>query len=296
MDMLGGGAGRSRPGTLLSLESMRKARSRSALQAAVRSRCQTVPLGDHTALCRVLGRYKMLVDTRDLGLAPHLMLDGYWEAWCTEFMLRRIRPGQVAWDVGANLGYYALLMADLVGATGRVVAVEPNPRLATLCGQSLALNGFWHTAEVRQVAAADESGATLRFRAALSDPKNGRLLSAGDGDAPGPAEDTLDIEVPAMRLDDLAEGPVDFLKIDVEGAEEMVWAGMQGLLDRSPAITVLMEFNPGRCRAAEATLAQIASRFPLRELTLRGPVAEVAIPEILRRREDTLLVLTKGAA
>lgn len=294
MDMLGGAAGRSLPGTLLTLRELRTAASRRVLEAAVRSRCQAVTLDAHTALCRVLGRYKMLVDTRDLGLAPHLMLDGYWEIWCTEFMLRRIRPGQVAWDVGANLGYYALLMADLVGKDGRVLALEPNPRLAKLCGQTLALNGHWHTAEVRRIAAADDSGGMLRFRAAFSDPKNGRLVAADDAAEPGIDDDTLEVAVPTMRLDDLAEGPVDFLKIDVEGAEEMVWAGMQRLLDRSPGITVLMEFNAGRCRAAEATLAEIAARFPLRELTLEGPVAEIAAAEILRRTEDTLLVLTNG--
>ncbi len=294
MDMLGGGAGKPLPGTLLTQKELRNAPSRRALEAAVRSRCQAMPLDAHTALCRVLGRYKMLVDTRDLGLAPHLMLDGYWEMWCTQFMLRRIRPGQVAWDVGANLGYYALLMADLVGRDGHVLALEPNPRLAKLCGQTLALNGHWHNAEVRRIAAAAESGATLRFRTTFSDPKNGRLLAPDDAEASGSDDDTLEIAVPTMRLDDLGDGPVDFLKIDVEGAEEMVWAGMQRLLDRSPDITVLMEFNAGRCRAAEATLAEIAARFPLRELTLKGPVAEVTAAEILRRTEDTLLVLTKG--
>jgi FkbM family methyltransferase len=214
--------------------------------------------------------------------------------WCTEFMLHRIRPGQVAWDVGANLGYYAVLMAELVGRQGRVLALEPNPRLAKLCGQTLALNGHWHTAEVRRIAAADESGGTLRFRTTFSDPKNGHLLAADEAAAPGIDDDTLEVAVPTMRLDDLSEGPVDFLKIDVEGAEEMVWAGMQRLLDRSPGITVLMEFNAGRCRAAEATLAEIAARFPLRELTLQGPVAAVTAAEIMRRVEDTLLVLTNG--
>jgi FkbM family methyltransferase len=292
MDMLGGSAGKRLPGSLLGLKDLRAAVSRRALEAAVRSRCQVVPLDPQTVLCRVLGRYKFLVDSRDLGLGPHLMLDGYWEAWCTEFMLRRIRPGQVAWDVGANLGYYAVLMADLVGQQGRVLALEPNPRLATLCARTLHLNGFWHNAEVKRVAAAATSGETLRFRAAISDPKNGRLVdaalpAAGDWD-----DDTIEVAVKAMRLDDLTDGVVDFLKIDVEGAEEQVWAGMQGLLDRSPAITVLMEFNALRCQAAERTLAEIAARFPLRELALSGKVIPVTPAEIMPRREDTLLVLT----
>jgi len=294
MDMLGGALGAGSPGSLLSLKYLRGSASRRAREAAIRRRCHAVALDPHTVLCRVLGRYKFLVDSRDLGLSPHLILDGYWESWCTEFMLRRIRRGQVAWDIGANLGYYAVLLADLVGPEGRVVAVEPNPRLATLCARSLALNGFWHNAEVRRLAAAAASGEMLRFRAMTSDPKNGRLIDAALLEGAEGQEDMLDIAVPTIQLDDLAEGPVDFVKIDVEGAEEQVWAGMQGVLDRSPAITVLMEFNALRCRAAEAMLGQIAARFPLRELAMNGKVIPVVPADILLRREDTMLVLATG--
>jgi FkbM family methyltransferase len=284
---------RPEPGTLLTLDDLRAAVPRPVLQAAVRARCQTVTLDPHTVLCRVLGKYTFLVDSRDLGLAPHLMLDGYWEMWCTEFMLRCIRPGQVAWDVGANLGYYATLMADLVGRQGKVLALEPNPRLALLCERTLALNGFWHTAAVNRAAASDRAG-TLRFRAALSDPKNGHLLPGNAPAADAGDEDTLEVAVRALPLDELAEGPVDFIKIDVEGAEELVWAGMQRVLDRNPDITVLMEFNALRCQAPEETLRAIADRYRLRELRLDGALHRVTIAEILPRREDTLLVLSRG--
>jgi FkbM family methyltransferase len=282
-------------GTLLTLDDLRAGGPRTALQAAIRARCQTVTIDAHTVLCRVLGKYKFFADSRDVGLSPHLMLDGYWEMWCTEFMLRRIRPGQTVWDVGANLGYYAVLMADLVGPQGRVVALEPNPRLALLCERSLALNGFWHTATVRRAAATDRGDATLRFRAPITDPKNGHLLF---GSAPPPADeqddDTLEVAVRTVRLDDLAEGPVDFIKVDVEGAEDRVWAGMQGVLDRSPDITVLMEFNAFRCQAPETTLREIAARFPLRELGFDAELHPMTIADILTRREDTLLVLARG--
>jgi FkbM family methyltransferase len=281
-------------GHLLTLDDLRANLPRHELEAAIRARCQAVAVDGETILCRILGRYKFFADGRDHGLSPHLILDGYWEYWCTDFMLRRIRPGQVAWDVGANLGYYALLMSDLVGPEGRVLALEPNPRLADLAARSLSLNGFWPPrAEVRRLAASDESGRTLRFRAALADPKNGRLVAGAAPAESGDAGDELDIAVRAMRLDDLTEGAVDFLKIDVEGAEEAVWRGMQRLLDRSPRITVLMEFNALRCREPEATLRDIAARFPLRELRLDAAIHGVHIADILGRTEDTLLVLMR---
>lgn len=220
------------------------------------------------------------------------MLDGYWEMWCTEFMLRHIKNGHVVIDVGANLGYYTVLMSGLVGPQGRVTAVEPNPRLAELCQQNIDLNGFWHTARLVRQAASDTTGARLRFQALISDPKNGRLLP---GTAPErPADHLLDTMVETIRLDDLVEGPVDFIKIDVEGAEEQVWAGMQQLLHRSPDVTVLMEFNAQRCSRAEQTLMQMEALFPLRELGLNGAVARLDRASVLSRTEDTLLVLTRS--
>jgi len=275
--------------SVLTLEQLRGL-LRPDFENAVRGRCLAVQVDSWTVLCRVLGRYKLMVDSRDLGLAPHLMLDGYWEMWCTELMLRQIRPGMVAVDVGANLGYFSVLMADLVGAGGRVVAVEPNPYLATLTERNLALNGFQHTARVERIAAA-AAAQDLAFRYRTSNPKNGHVVEAAG--APPHDGDTAQITVRGRRLDDVIGGPVDFIKIDVEGAEEQTWAGLTRTLDASPDIIVLMEFNPARCRTPEAALAEFAARFPLRELTLDHGVQPVAPADVMSRDEDTLLVLTR---
>lgn len=221
------------------------------------------------------------------------MLDGYWEMWCTEFMLRHARAGHVAIDVGANLGYYTVLLGEIVGKSGKVLALEPNPRLAELCEKNVALNGFWHNTQVRRVAASDKADTSLRFLASVSDPKNGRIVP---DDVPfGPEAGLAEFAVPTIRLDDVVEGPADFIKIDVEGAEEQVWAGMQQLLRRSPDVTVLMEFNARRCARAAETLTEIKAQFPLRELCLTGEVTQLDPATVLSRTEDTLLVLSRSA-
>jgi FkbM family methyltransferase len=268
------------------------AAGRGVLAAAIRARCHTVPVEENTVLCRALGRYKLLVDSRDFGLAPHLMLDGYWELWTTRFIARLLKPGGVAWDVGANLGYFSVLMADAVGSGGRVIAFEPNPRLALLAARNLAMNGMSAWSEVRRAAVAARSGGTLRLRADFSDPKNGRVVDPGAGLEL--AEDVLEVAAPTTRLDDVEPGRVDFIKIDVEGAEEAVWAGMQGTLDRNPGVTLLLEFNAARCREPARLVAEIAGRFPLRELRLDGRVVPVEANAMFDRTEDTMLVLTKG--
>lgn len=265
-----------------------------ALGAAIRARCHSIPIDGTTQLCRVLGRYKMFVDSRDLGLAPHLMLDGFWELWTTRFIANRLKPGMVAWDVGANLGYFSVLMADVVGASGRVLAFEPNPRLALLASRNLALNGCSAWSEVRRTAVTDGTRAVLRFRADLADPKNGRLLGL-DAEEPAEADEVLEIAVPATRLDEVEAPRVDFVKIDVEGAEEAVWAGMGGVLDRNPGITLLLEFNAGRSADPAAFAGDIARRFPLRELGVDGRIVPVEAAALLDRGEDTMLVLSRKA-
>jgi FkbM family methyltransferase len=280
-------------GSLLTRAQLATIEPRHLFEAAIRARCQAVMIDGQTVLCRMLGRYKLYVDSRDEGLAPHLMLDGYWEMWCSEFMLRHVKDGQVAIDVGANLGYYTVLLAELVGPRGKVFAVEPNPRLAELCEKNIAVNGFWRNTQMVPLAASDRTGVTLRLQARVSDPKNGRVLP---DEAPiAPMAGVLDLAVQATRLDDLVPGAADFIKIDVEGAEEQVWNGMQGLLDRSPHVTVLMEFNAQRCLRPRQTLAEIAGRFPLRELGLDGVVRSLDPADVPERTEDTLLLLSRDA-
>ncbi len=162
---------------LVTTAQLRAIGSRVAAEGMMRARCMVVPVDPITALCRVLGRYKMYVDLRDTGFAPHLMFEGYWEYWITDFMWRNVKPGQVAVDVGANHGYYTLLLADLVGPGGKVHAFEPNPRLAELLDRNIAVNGFWHVAEARAAAAGDRDGDTARLVVPVRDPKNAHLVA-----------------------------------------------------------------------------------------------------------------------
>lgn len=224
-------------------------RSRMWNQAVIRSQCYNAYLGDQTSLCRVLGRYRMYVDTADLGLSSHLLSEGYWEMWHTEAMVDLVRPGMTAVDVGANLGYFTLLMADLVGPTGRVHAFEPNPAIAERMRKSLYVNGFSARTTVHQMGLADRAGEFGLF-IPPDDPKNGRLVRLHN-----PA---LSVRIALDRLDaipGLLEA--DFIKIDVEGAEEKVWRGMAALLESGRPLTVVLEFVADRYKDPAAFIADI---------------------------------------
>jgi hypothetical protein len=86
------------------------------------------------------------------------------------------------------------------------------------------------------------------------------------------------------------------VKIDVEGAEEAVWRGMQGLIERSPGIKILMEFNPHRCADARGVLAEMVTRFPLREVNFEGRAVPCSPGGLLARGEETMLYLSNSEA
>jgi FkbM family methyltransferase len=272
---------------------LRALNDRAAAEGMIRARCMVVPVDPITAICRVLGQYKMYVDLRDTGFVPHLMFEGYWEYWISAFMWRNVKPGQVAVDVGANHGYYTVLLADLVGVAGKVHAIEPNPRLVELLERNVSVNGFWHVAEVRAAAAGDTDGGVLPLVVPLRDPKNGFVVQAGDP-MPEGLDPALFIrhEVPVVALDTAVPGQANFVKIDAEGAEEHVWYGMQRLIARSPGIGIILEFNPLRCIDPLSTLGVIASRFPLREITFDGVAIPCTIAQVMDRRDDTILYLS----
>ena len=242
--------------------------SRDAFERAVRKEVRTVYLGNDRALTRILGRHKIFLQTVDHGFACHLMIDGFWEAWVTQFLARVVLPGMTVVDVGANFGYFTLLLADGVGETGSVLAVEPNPEAATMLCESVALNGFEARTRVSACALGDAPGTALLF---LPDhePKNASIVdnmySLGG----------RTIETPVRTLDELAsDGPrIDFIKIDAEGSEPRIWAGMQEIVRRDRP-RLLLEFNARRCIEPRTFLDGLMAAYgPPHELSGDGDLA-----------------------
>jgi FkbM family methyltransferase len=232
---------------------------RTALESAVRALTKIVWLGDDRILCRILGRFKFYVDAGDQGLAPHLMMDGFWEMWLTQFLCRHIRRGWTVVDVGANYGYYSVLMADLVGRKGCCIAVEPNPAVAAELANNLAINGFSARARVAALALGSGAENALRFHIPLGEPKNARVVAADWTHDPGQGRV---IDVPAGTLDALAADlpAVHFVKIDAEGAEHEIFRGMADILVRDRP-DMILEFNYRRIADPEGFLDEITRHY-----------------------------------
>ncbi len=201
--------------------------------------------GDHTALVATRWGAKMLVDTRDAAISAWIVLDGLWETHVTGWLQQTLRPGQTFVDVGANAGYFTLLGGQLVGPTGRVVAVEAHPGLAELLRRNVVMNGLY-------------GYVTTWHRAAWSSPTtlqlHQRLHSSGASSVGAIGQEALNrlgdteemVEVQAVPVDDLLVGlpPVDVLKMDIEGAELQAFTGLTRTLEASPRIAVMFEWAP----------------------------------------------------
>ncbi len=252
---------------------------RTDLELACRRASVTRYLGDNTALTRVLDTFNMFVDTRDRSIAPHLMVDGYWEMWLTGAVVNFVQTSMRCIDVGANLGYYTLLLAELVGEHGLVQAFEPNKRLADLLLDSVKMNGYGSIVDVRDFAAgAEEYKATLSVESA--DMGGGKVSEHGQKGVP----------VEVVPLDEYGGGlAYDFIKIDVEGYEGRVWSGMPRIIENSPNLNVMMEFDPNGLErvdgpgAAQDLLLEIqASGMKLHSVTTTGQIVPVSAEEAVK--------------
>jgi FkbM family methyltransferase len=218
-------------------------------------------VGDGRAWVRTTWGGKLLVDTRDLLLAPWLLLDGGWEPEVTAFIQATLKPEGVFVDVGANLGYYSILAGSLVGWGGKVYAFEPNPKLYDLLRKAVIAN--WMTSFVTsERIAVYEDTRVVDFFVSAHFAGNSTLapLQVGEGEVDAIAK----MEVQAISLDeyfaDIAR-PIDMVKIDVEGAELQVFRGMRGVLERNRDVVVVCEWSQGQLRDSGTDPGELLTEF-----------------------------------
>ncbi|MDA8045861.1 MAG: FkbM family methyltransferase [Actinomycetota bacterium] len=214
--------------------------------------------GDHTALVATRWGAKMLVDTRDAAIAPWLVLDGMWEPHVTSWMQSALGRGQVFVDVGANVGYFTLLGAQLVGQEGLVVAVEAHPELAAILQRNVVINGVYGYVTCHQKAAWSEN-TELQFniRENFAGNSSAGTIAAADMTRLGDTERPVTVD--AVVLDDLLQHlpRVDVIKVDVEGAEVHVFQGLRRTLAANPQAVVMFEWAPAQIESVGDTPAQL---------------------------------------
>lgn len=186
--------------------------------------------------------------SQDQHVSRRIREDGIWEPYETSLLLRFLRPGDVFVDVGANIGYFSVLAASVVGKQGAVFAFEPDPNNYRLLCANAQLNGFDGNIVAVEAALADTAGEGRLF---LSEDNLGdHQVYAGD-------EDRDSVPITLQRGSDYFAGRIkqlDLLKIDTQGSEFQVIEGLMPLLaglQTKPRIIV--ELTPHSLRQAGAS-------------------------------------------
>jgi FkbM family methyltransferase len=193
----------------------------------------------------------MFVDAND---SMGLSIDHDFEPLETRFFLGAAKPGFVVVDIGANIGYYTLLFARCVGASGKVFAFEPDQDNFRLLSANVKMNGYLNVT-LMEAAVSDKNGQLPLYRNDVNRMDH-RTYDPGEGWAQMP--------VPAVRIDDYFRSEVitiDLIKLDIQGSEHRALAGMTQILSHNPGITLVTEFWPYGLRRAGCDPAEFLKQL-----------------------------------
>jgi FkbM family methyltransferase len=222
-------------------------------------------MGDETAIVTLHFGLPMFVDLHDDSVCPEVIQTGWWEPWIDGVLQKSIGRGDIAVNVGANLGYHVLLIANCVQDSGKVFAYEPNPRLLKRLARSVRWAGLAATTTIMPFAASNARG-TMKLNFTPEMSGHGGFFESSDAVWRSPvAADALSdtdrrdmqavmspvatsVDVKVATLDETLGKMVNeihFLLIDAEQAEPLILEGGMDLITRSRDLTIVVEWMNG---------------------------------------------------
>ncbi len=220
---------------------------------------------------------------------------GSHEAATRQTFAKIVRPGMTVVDVGAHIGYYTTQFAQLVGASGRVIAFEPQPRNHDILRHNVSGKS---NVTLLEKAASDRDGTVSLFD---DTPDTGGASLRRDSDRMNlhrsftSAEDLAprawkgspggEIPVAAVRIDEtlasLGVHSVDIVKMDIEGAEMGALLGMEGVLANSARLDIVLELNPVALRPFGVEPARLCAWLTERGFRLSRIVDDGGLVELV---------------
>ncbi len=183
--------------------------------------------------------FQLLVNKTD-GISWRIYYTGYHERTVGQVIKDTLKEGDVFVDVGANIGYFSIMASRRVGSSGKVIAFEASPQTSQFLRDNIELNDCTNI-DVRNVAIGKEEGVVKLYSAGAAHLGQKSLLASRGG--------TVEAEVKCVPLSPETLGVdvrrVKLIKIDVEGAEEYVVAGLGALLNAEGfSGDIILEISP----------------------------------------------------
>ncbi|MGD0828419.1 MAG: FkbM family methyltransferase [Desulfobaccales bacterium] len=207
--------------------------------------------------------FRMRLDLGDPEQRKVYFFGHYHERYEAALVARVLDPGEVFWDVGANIGYFSLLAAAAVGARGEVAAFEPGAAALARLQENVSLNADQidqkdQNIRIFNLAAADADGEAVLYRREGIADSSASLYTGAAGAAGGETCATVALD---RFLKKKGLRPPDFIKLDVEGAELAALQGAAAILaDFQPLLLVEMEEKNLQAAGASKAAIQVFLR------------------------------------
>jgi FkbM family methyltransferase len=223
--------------------------------------------GGHGIPCTING----VEFRRDPRCRQHYSGNFDYEPAVAAYLRAMVRPDEICFDVGADVGYYVVQLAYWTRPSGRVFAFEPNPGPRAVLEQQIAVNRLADRVEVVAAAAADRSGETTLYLPAEDRQGLDGVSRLGSPDS-SIANAFRAIAVPMISLDDFCGARPglmpDCILIDIEGFEIAALKGARRLIaKRRSTLRLIVEMHPDLWNSAATPRAEVDALFA--ELRLR---------------------------
>lgn len=192
---------------------------------------ESFPLSSHADF-RFAKVGSLIVPHLDAVIGQAIKNTGAWAPKDLELFEQLVKVGDVAFDIGANIGHHTVFFSKLVGEGGKVFAFEPQQEIFRFASANLALNGCWNTS-LMQGCLGDQDGQLFMAPISYEEPNNFGALSVASTTESSGGE-----VVPVWALDNLISSgkividQLDFMKIDVQSFELFVLLGARNVIDR----------------------------------------------------------------
>lgn len=165
------------------------------------------------------------------------ILTGEIEPSQTHLMEKIVKPGMTVFDLGANFGWFTLVLSRLVGKSGKVYAFEADPSLVKTLRENVKINNFSNVL-IQPLAVSNKTGIS-KFSLNESYDTRSQL------DSISPSKDTVDVKITSLDEFSVLEKlkKVDFIKMDIEGSEPKALQGMKKIISENPQLKIITEFN-----------------------------------------------------
>lgn len=216
----------------------------------------------------------MYIDEKDsLGLS----FNGFFEPKETEVVKKEIKKNDVVIDIGANIGYYTLIFAQLVGPKGKVVAFEPDPANFELLKKNVLVNKYENVI-LENKAVSNKNGNLKLFLSTKNNGMHRTYPSKWCNES---------IEINSIRLENYFsnEEKIDFVKLDIEGAEYDALMGMKSIIKNNKELVVFTEFVPSSLEEHGTNPEDVLDFFLNEEFKIFRINDDTGIKEIISKEE-----------